>query len=369
MLPVDPLLRARVRGVRVSTNVSTPIVACLTAVGMIAGLEPGATPFATVLTGAAIVLAAMLGAIGLTAIAQVLVFSSKGIPVRRIHLLLFGCIIQHGNTAPTPRGESLIGIAGMVALLVVPGSSALLLAPRNLDAENNVIPTAMAITLGGIVVLQLLPGLGLNGGRLLGSLVWYLTDSAIAGARVAALYAFVIGGALTVTGLMSIGLSGPRPYLGLWALVAGWQLSDAARLAVAQVRWHTAASTKTLADILQPTSRIEATAPIDRAIDLLAAAGSDAHLLVMGPNSVPVGILRRENLRAVRRSEWHALSVGAIATPLSSLPHVAEDDRVLDAVDALDTSNAQIVVVISRAVPGQPIGTITRADLTRRGND
>lgn len=369
MLPFDPLLTMRILGTRVSTNISTLVVICLMSGGVVAALGSGNVALAEWSFGTLVVLACLLAAIALHAGARLVAYRSMGIPIPHVHLLSFGCIFQKASLERSPRPGSVAGAVGLGTLVAVPGSVALALALLEPGSGDREIPIAIMLTIGVIVTMQALPGLGLSGGELLRGLVWYLTDNIMTGARIAAAYAFLIGIGLMATGLGVIGLGGVRPYLGIWAIVAGWQLSAAARLEVLRTQWLTLAETRTLAEILVPAARIPESATIDAAIDLLVAAGADAPVLVIGHNGALVGILRLDNLRAVRRSEWPHQTVGSIATPMDDLPHLPADTFVIQTIAVLDTSNMPYVVVTSPDDPGRRLGAITRAALTGRLHD
>jgi CBS domain-containing protein len=369
MLPFDPLFTTRILGTRVSTNLSTLVVIVLMSGGAVASLGRGTATVAEWSIGTLTVLASLFGAIALHAGARLMTYRTLGVSIRHVHLLSFGCIFQKGSLERSPRPGSIAGAVGMATLLLIPGTITLAIVVFEPGSGDREVPIAIALTLGAIVTIQLLPGLGLSGGDLLRSLVWYLTDNIIAGVRAAAAYAVLIGIALMGTGVGVIGLGGARPYLGIWAIVAGWQLSAAARLDVLRTQWLSLAETRTLAEILIPAARIPDSATIDTAIDLLVSAGAETPLLVMGSGGTLVGILRLDNLRAVRRSDWSHQTVGSIATPVDELPHLPADTFVLQTLDVLDSSDKPYIVVTAPDEPGRRLGAVTRAALTGRLHD
>ena len=369
MLPFDPLLSTRILGTRVSANVSTLVVFCLVSGGIIARLGSGTATVPEWSFGTLIVLASLLAAIALHTGARLVAYRSMGVSIRHVHLLSFGCILQKASPELSPRPGSVAGAVGLATLVAIPGTTALTIALLEPGSGDGELPIAVALTLGAIATIHLLPGLGLSGGDLFRSLVWYLTDNIIAGARVAAAYAVLISIALMGTGLGLIGLGGVRPYLGIWAIVAGWQLSAAARLDVLRTQWFSLAQTRTLAEILVPAARIPESATIDAAIDLLVSAGADAPLLVMSSSGALVGLLRLDNLRAVRRSEWPRQTVGSIATPMDELPHLPADTFVIQTLEVLDTSEKPFVIVTAPDGSGRRLGAITRSALTGRLNN
>lgn len=370
MLPFDPLFSTRILGTRVSTNLSTLVVIVLMCGGVVASLGGGGgIALAKWSLGTLAVLVSLLSAVALHSCIRLVAYRTMGISVRHVHLLSFGCILQNEKLERSPRPYSFVGAAGLTAIILGPGTVAFTIAVFDPGSGGRGVPTAIALTLGAIVTIQIMPGLGLSGGDILRGLVWYLTDNIITGARIAAAYAVVIGIALMGTGLGIIGLGGARPYLGIWAIVAGWQLSAAARLEALRTQWLSLAERKTLAEILIPSARIRATATIDEAIDLLVAAGADSPVLVIDSSGTLVGILRLDNLRSVRRSDWPQRTVGSIATPMDDLPHLPADTIVIQTLEVLDASNKPYVVVTSSDEPGHRLGAVTRAALTGRLHD
>jgi len=368
MLPIDPLLSFRPLGIRVTVNLSTLIVICLMAGGVTVGLEPGSNPSRWVI-GTGAVIGGVFAAVALQVVGELIAYRRLRGTVRRIHLLSFGGIFVLSGDEDSPRRESIAGLAGMVPLLLVATCVAvgLVAVGRQIPGEHTLSGAVVAI--GAIATLQAMPGLGLAGGRVLRGIVWYLTDNALSGARITALYAHIIGAGLMTLGLGIIGLGGARPYWGIWAILAGWQLSGAARIEVYRTRWLTLTSVRTIAEILLPTTRVAGSAMIDTAIDLLLSAGSDSPLLVIGDDGHPSGLLRFDDLRRVRRSEWGERTVASVATTIDTLPHLPSDARVIEALDALDQADATMIVVTAPGEPDRRIAAIARSTLSGRLHD
>lgn len=365
-MPIDPLLTVRPLGVRLTVNLSTVLVVGLMAGGATAGLDPGPNDLPRWVLGSVAALLTFIAAIAIRSAAEIWASRRLGARVRQLHILGFGGVLLLARNDDAPRRECLVGIAGMAPLLVITlgflGTSFMSGASVPVDAWW----TVAVVTWCSLVTLHLLPGLGLSGGRVLRSLVWYLTDNAVSGARAAAAYGYLIGAGLMALGLGFIGLGGARPYLGLWAILAGWQLSGTSRIEAHRTRWLSIATTHTLAEIVQPATRIPASSSIDLAIDPLLTSGPEHPLLVIDADGEPVGILRLDDLRGLRRSEWHRQPIDSVATPLSGTLLISSDALVVDAIDLMDTHDASTLVVTNSDASYRPVAVITRATLLGR---
>ncbi|MGN6687521.1 MAG: M50 family metallopeptidase [Actinomycetales bacterium] len=134
-----------------------------------------------------------------------------GLRVRRISLHLLGGVSEIEGDTPTPGRDALISFAGPAVSLAlgVLGWVALRATPDG--TVLHVLCGAMAVSNIVVGVFNLLPGLPLDGGRMLQAGLWRLTGSRVTAARAAAW----IGRAVAVA---AVGLPLLLSYL------AGWQL-------------------------------------------------------------------------------------------------------------------------------------------------
>jgi hypothetical protein len=215
----------------------------------------------------------------------------------------------------------------------------------------------IAIAAVGLAVLQTLPALHLDGGHVFHAWFWYLTDSAPAATRAAAIYAHLVAASLIGMGIVLVSRSGPWPFWGLAAAFAGFQVEGAARHAIRRIHWSRLDTTATLRDVLLPTPiKIPATLSIADAFDLLVTRPPDTCLLVTTPRGEPTGLLRLIDLRGTRRAQWDHLSAGEIARPLAEAISLPIDLSISMALSMLEertgptilTDSNHIVAALSR---------------------
>jgi Zn-dependent protease/CBS domain-containing protein len=108
------------------------------------------------------------------------------LPVRRITLMLLGGVSELEREPETADREYLVAFAGPVMSLLLSSSGFALAAAFPDDSLGRLIVGEVAITNLLVAVFNLLPGLPLDGGRVLRSIVWGVSKNANTGTVVAA---------------------------------------------------------------------------------------------------------------------------------------------------------------------------------------
>jgi Zn-dependent protease len=351
LFPVDPLLRLRILGMQVGIRVSC-LAGFLVVIGGVlsridGGLDPS-TRRGTWITATTFAFLALLLAIAIHEIIRVQVSRRQGVIVRRVDLYLFGGSHEVIDDTTSPRSEAitaLVALSSLFALSILTGAVAY--AVRNNDEATSLPAKAIAISVIGITVIQSMPGLPLDGGRIFRAIWWYLADSAPAGTWAAGAYARVIAIGFIAGGLLLLGERQERSYWGAGLIIAGLQLLSATRGSAHRSAWQLMSRTLTLGDVSPRHFRGVSTATvIDDVIEQLVGANDDPVLLVRDQSGAFAGVLRISNLRGTRRGDWAIQPIGEVMTPIANLPKLSADLSVFDAVDALDAANQQVVVII-----------------------
>jgi Zn-dependent protease len=158
-----------------------------------------------------------------------------GIPVRGITLFLFGGVSEISHEVRVPRDEFAIALVGPMVSVFLGGLFALISALGSLQGWAAVegVGISLAGVNGVLALFNLVPGLPLDGGRLLRSGIWGLTGNharstriAVAGGRLAALGLLVWGAVRVVNG----------DVFGLWFGFVALFLDGAARASGRSVR-------------------------------------------------------------------------------------------------------------------------------------
>lgn len=154
-------------------------------------------------------------------LAHALVANRLGVRVRSILLFMFGGVAEIDGEAPTPGAEFAIALVGP-AVSVALGSGAGILAlaaERSGHALGGAVLGALALMNLGVALFNLVPGLPLDGGRILRAALWRATDDRARATRIAGRGGRVLAAALAAAGV-AIAIVGDEP-IALWYVPMG----------------------------------------------------------------------------------------------------------------------------------------------------
>lgn len=155
----------------------------------------------------------------------------RGIEVSAITLFLFGGVTEMHDDAPTPRAEFAIAAVGPFLSLVCSAAFGLLATVVDYwqwPAEVSAVFGLLGWLNLGLAVFNLVPGAPLDGGRVLRSLLWWITDDrarAQRGAAWAGQGFAVLVWAVAAQMLTQDSATGSA----IWLFLVGWFLWNAAR--------------------------------------------------------------------------------------------------------------------------------------------
>jgi Zn-dependent protease len=178
--------------------------------------------------------AAFFGCLTLHEIAHALVSRRFGIVVRGITLFMFGGVAEIEGEIDAPATEfavALIGPAISLGFGAMFGLAALFASDRSWSVLEGITGTLALVNLG-VALFNLVPGLPLDGGRLLRACLWRIWDDRRRATRVASIGGLVVAVALAGFGIV-VALTGD-PF-GLWYVPMSaflWLLARASGRAV-----------------------------------------------------------------------------------------------------------------------------------------
>ena len=202
-------------------------------------------PVAERLSMAAITGVAFFGCLAVHEVAHAVVARRFGIHVRSITLFLFGGVAEIDGELPTPGSEFAVALAGPATSVAI--GSVLAVAAGVADGlawtgAAGVLFTLALVNLG-VGVFNLVPGLPLDGGRILRAAIWRGTGSFSRATRVAAAGGGVVSAVLVAVGVVATLFGHPE---GVWYVVMGvfiWFLARAAGRAAPPVQGRALALT------------------------------------------------------------------------------------------------------------------------------
>jgi len=379
---------ARVWGIPVLIHPTWLIILLISTVAFERDYHPAASGGDLMIWGLAFLTALLLFvSVLLHELGHSLVALSQGVKVLSIKLFLLGGVASVDRECATPMGAALVAAAGPAVSLVL---ACLFLALRVPAGQLAPGLGQMVLQLGllnlTLALFNLLPGLPLDGGLLVKALVWQISGSQRRGIQVA-------NGCGRFLSFMALGLGtwmllkgngGP----GLWLLVLGWFGLGAASRQSQLLRLQTVLKEMRVADasrrhfrVVEASSslrqlsqqRLQAASPAQPVPGAPGPAGSRS----AAPGSAEIpglppwilvcdrgrwqGVIDDGPLQSLPVQRWDAERIGDHAQPLASLPSIAEQAPLWQAVLRLDDPEVSRLLVLSPA--GLPTGTLERPDM------
>ncbi|MFV2195411.1 site-2 protease family protein [Nocardiopsis sp. LOL_012] len=271
-------------------------------------------------------------------LAHALVARRYGLPVRRIVLYALGGVSEIEREAPTPGREFWIAFAGPALSLVLAGLGYLLWLP--VDPLTVVGELLLQLWVANLLVgvFNLLPGLPLDGGRLLRAAVWRMTGRPYAGSVAAAWGGRVLALAIVALPLVPALWSGasPDPWALVWGLVLGGFIWMGSTEALGNARMRARVPGLRAGALARPAVAVAADTPLAEADRRAAGAGADA-IVVVDPEGAPVSIVHRAAAEAIPRERRPWVPVSSVSRGVGReavVPAALEGEELLEALSA-----------------------------------
>jgi CBS domain-containing protein len=279
--------------------------------------------------------------------------------VQGIVLFVFGGISKVGE-AKAPGDEFLISIVGPFASLALAGG--FWLVGQNLVTPKTPVGEVVAyLAMLNLVVgaFNLLPGLPLDGGRVLRALVWRATGSPTRATRVAGTVGQVFAALLIGFGVSQL-LAG-QTFNGISIALVGWFLVIVSGRTQRQQSVHEDLQGMRVADLMDARpAYADPDLTVEEFVVEHALRGGRLELVVLGAGRL-LGIVTVADVRTVPQERWSTTPVARIMRH-APIPVLAPEAPVGDVLDVIASSAfAQIPVVRDSWV----VGMFGRADLTR----
>ncbi|MGX1311130.1 Zn-dependent protease/CBS domain-containing protein [Streptomyces calvus] len=295
------------------------------------------------------------------------------LPVRRIQLQFFGGVSEIEKEAETPGREFVLAFVGPLLSLVLSGLFYLALLAVDPSSVPGVLLAGLMISNLIVAVFNLLPGLPLDGGRMLRAVVWAISGKPMTGTVAAAW----VGRALAVSVLIGLPLLTQSGALGSDAVdnVGMDTVLDALLAAIlAAIIWTGAGNSLRMARLREhlPELRartltrravpVENDTPLSEALRRANAAGARA-LVVVDPDGVPLSLVREAAIVGVPEHRRPWVPVSGLAQDLTDGMRVSAELAGEELLDALRATPATEYLVVEET--GEIYGVLSAADVER----
>ncbi|MCM2577021.1 site-2 protease family protein [Streptomyces meridianus] len=294
------------------------------------------------------------------------------LPVRKIQLQFFGGISEIEKESETPGREFVLAFVGPLLSLVLSGVFHLTMRLVEPGTVPGVLLAGLMVSNLIVAAFNLLPGLPLDGGRMLRAFVWKLSGKPMTGTVVAAW----VGRALAVTVLLGLPMLTRTGGLGGTGDLGGLDTVTDALLAaiLAGIIWTGAGNSLRMARLRERlpdlsartlTRRavpVESATPLSEALRRANQAGARALVVVDGQGN-PTALVREAAIVGVPEHRRPWVAVSGLAQELKPGMRVSAELAGEDLLDTLRTTPATEYLVVEEA--GQVYGVLSAADVER----
>ncbi|MER5857769.1 site-2 protease family protein [Streptomyces sp900105245] len=295
------------------------------------------------------------------------------LPVRRIQLQFFGGVSEIEKEAETPGREFVLAFVGPLLSLVLAGLFYLAMKPVEPGTVPGVLLAGLMVSNLIVAIFNLLPGLPLDGGRMLRAVVWKLSGKPMTGTVAAAW----VGRALAVSVLIGLPLLNQSGALGGSGEDTGGMdtVTDALLAAIlAAIIWTGAGNSLRMARLREhlPELRartltrravpVETDTPLSEALRRANAAGARA-LVVVDADGHPLSLVREAAIVGVPEHRRPWVAVSGLAQDLTDGMRVSAELSGEELLDTLRATPATEYLVVEES--GEIYGVLSAADVER----
>lgn len=298
------------------------------------------------------------------------------LPVRRIQLQFFGGVSEIEKESDTPGREFVLAFVGPLLSLVLAGLFYLGMLTVDADTVPGVLLAGLMVSNLIVAVFNLLPGLPLDGGRMLRAVVWKITGKPMSGTVAAAW----VGRALAVVVL--VGLIGLPLFThgGSFSSAAGdigglETVTDALIAAIlAAIIWTGAGNSLRMARLREHLPELQARTltrravpvepqtPLSEALRRANEAGARALVVVDGQGD-PTGLVREAAIVGVPQHRRPWVAVSGLSQDLTDDMRVPAELAGEALLDRLRAAPATEYLVVEET--GEIYGVLSTADVER----
>uniref|UniRef100_UPI00211AC204 site-2 protease family protein n=1 Tax=Streptomyces scabiei TaxID=1930 RepID=UPI00211AC204 len=295
------------------------------------------------------------------------------LPVRRIQLQFFGGVSEIEKESETPGREFVLAFVGPLLSLILAGIFYVAMLAVEPGTVPGVLLAGLMISNLIVAAFNLLPGLPLDGGRMLRAVVWKITGKPMTGTIAAAW----VGRALAVSVLIGLPLLTQSGLLGAAAedSVGMDTVLDALLAAIlAAIIWTGAGNSLRMARLREHLPELQARAltrravpvetdtPLSEALRRANEAGARA-LVVVDLDGEPVSLVREAAIVGVPEHRRPWVAVSGLAQDLTDGMRVSAELAGEDLLDALRAAPATEYLVVEQS--GEIYGVLSAADVER----
>jgi Zn-dependent protease len=282
-----------------------------------------------------------------------------GLPVRRILLYPLGGVSEIEREAPTPGREFAVAAAGPALSLVlgVAGWGLAQVAPYGVTGA---LIRQLMFANFVVAAFNLLPGLPLDGGRMLRAVIWKVTGRPGSATIAAAWVGRVLALGLLAIPFFSGGLAGGDIVSTLWVVAIAVFMWTGAGQSIKATKFRERLPALQARRLARRAISVPASTPLAEAVRQADASGARA-IVVVDHDNAPLGIVNEASVMATppQRRPW--VDAGSMARTIEPSMVLNADLQGMALLDAIRRAPATEYLLVEPS--GQVVGVLAARDL------
>ncbi|MFB8790034.1 MAG: site-2 protease family protein [Potamolinea sp.] len=292
-----------------------------------------------------------------------LVAIKQGIEVKSITLFLFGGLASLEKESETPGEAFWVAIAGPAVSLILFALFTLIGTFTNISGPLAAIVGLLASINLILALFNLIPGLPLDGGNILKSLVWKITGNPYKGVVFASRVGQIVGwiavglGLLAIAGISNIG--------SFWTLLIGWfLLQNAGRSAQSASLQETLQNLKAEDAVIPNSPIVSADLSLrEFANNYIIGKAEWSNFLVTDEAGKLLGALLVDDMKTVPTSIWPTTPVRELMKPVEQSTTVKSNQSLLEVIALLEQKKITQLPVVREN--GSLVGILEKTSIIR----
>jgi Zn-dependent protease len=286
---------------------------------------------------------------------------AQGIPVKSITLFIFGGLATLEKESETPLQAFSVAIAGPLVSVLLFGLFSFIAATVPLTLPLKAIVSLVAYINLILALFNMIPGLPLDGGNVLKSIVWKITGNPHKGIIFAGRVGQVIGWSAIGLGLLSV--LGISQYGDIWTLLIGAFLLRNAGFAAQSATVQDKLSQYTAQDAVIPDSPIVANHLSVREFVNNYVIGKERwkKFLIVNEEEQLIGEIAIADLKQIPTSQWNEIYLSELIQPVDQANTILATTSLLEVAKEFETKNPRELVVVGES--GEVFGLLEKASI------
>ena len=294
-------------------------------------------------------------------LAHSLVAQVHGLTVKNITLFIFGGVATIEEEMKRPGIEFQIAVVGPITSLFLAAIAFLLAWPlRGSNSPTEAVLDYLAASNFLLGVFNLIPGLPLDGGRVLRSIAWKITGNIQKSTRIASYAGQAMGFVFILLGIAAF-FTG-NFFNGLWSIFIGWFLLNAAQTANTQILLQNTLQGVSVDKVMNPR-------PVAVPANISLQKLVDEYFVPQGLQAAPVvrgeylaGLITLTDIARVERERWAYTPVGHVMRLLEQVYVTTPEQPLHDLLEVMVTRGINQIPVVQ---DGRLVGLLGRESILR----